>query len=103
MLAEDDRLCLGLLHRERWRSLRTIRAGADWVDQLPNLLEREILLVDADDIDRTRVDTVYLCAPGQEGLRPDGTLGTNTQLLALSAREGYDPMIDSEFAVAWGT
>lgn len=103
VLAEDDRLCLGLLHREKWRSLRTVRAGGDWVDQLPQLLERELLLVDADDIDRTKPATVYLCAPGREGARPSGTAGANTQLLALSAREGYDPAVDADFALAWGT
>ena len=103
VLAEEDRLCLGLLHRERWRSLRTVRAGADWIEQLPNLLEREILLIDADDIDRSKPVTVYLCAPGREELRPGGTLGANTQLLALSARDGYDAVLDADYAMAWGT
>jgi len=66
VVVERGNLCLALLQRERWSSLRTLRIGEDWQAELPQILEREAILADCAE----PASEVYLWAPefGAEAL-----------------------------------
>jgi hypothetical protein len=49
VLAEQDSLCLGLIQQGSWRSVRTVKAGSDWPERLPEILDREMYLSESDD------------------------------------------------------
>lgn len=70
VLHETGSLCLALLQRGRWISVRTLRAGGGWRDALPLLLEREEYLVEQD----AATNDVLLWAPGldEPALRESG-------------------------------
>jgi hypothetical protein len=59
VLAEQGRLCLSLLEKGKWRSLRTMKVDDTWLSRLPQLLEREFSLSDSGN-DR---GVVFLFAP----------------------------------------
>lgn len=48
VLHEPGNLCIALLNDARCCVVRTARAGSDWVDQLPSLLEREACLAESE-------------------------------------------------------
>ena len=102
VLVEDERMSVGLLHRDRWRSLRSMRAGNHWEAELPHVLERELLLVEADDIPRDRAIPLYLCAPGIDTPRLPPDFTSLAHVLSLNGVAGYEPMRDAEYALAWG-
>jgi transcriptional regulator with XRE-family HTH domain len=41
-LAEPGRLCLGMVDAGSWKHLRSVRLGAQWANELPVILEREM-------------------------------------------------------------
>jgi hypothetical protein len=44
VLYEEGSLCLGLVQYGEWRSVRTIKVGRDWLERLPEILDREVYL-----------------------------------------------------------
>jgi hypothetical protein len=62
VLFEPGCLCLALLQQGRWASVRSMRIGADWREQLPQLLERESCMGAADSVP----EAVYVWAPTLE-------------------------------------
>ena len=59
VVAEPGLLCLALLQDGHWQSVRTVKAGSDWISELPELLAREECLVDS----QVQCDEVLLFAP----------------------------------------
>jgi hypothetical protein len=59
VVAEPGLLCLALLRRGQWLSVRTVKAGPDWPGELPGVLTREECLVDSPEA----CDEVLLFAP----------------------------------------
>jgi hypothetical protein len=47
VVAEPGLICLALLQDGCWQSVHTIKVGADWVSELPGVLDREECLVDS--------------------------------------------------------
>ena len=45
-LLEPGHLCLALLHQGRWARVRSLRIGRAWLDEFPQILERESYLAD---------------------------------------------------------
>ena len=66
VVVERGSLCLALLQRDCWSSLRTMRIGEDWPVELPQILEREEILADC----AVSANGIYLWAPefGAEAL-----------------------------------
>ena len=62
VVAEPGLLCLALLQDGCWQSVRTLKAGADWIRELPGVLAREECLVDS----AAQCDEVFLFAPDTE-------------------------------------
>jgi hypothetical protein len=64
VVAEPGLVCLALLQDGEWRSVRTIRIGADWPGELSSVLAREQYLVDSEsECDRVFVFASNLPAP----------------------------------------
>lgn len=58
-LLEPGYLCLAMLLQGRWSSVRSMRIGADWGEQLPKMLEREACMGALDNVP----ETVFVWAP----------------------------------------
>jgi hypothetical protein len=59
VVAEPGLLCLALLKDGQWQSMRTIRLGPDWPNELSGALAREQFLVDS----QTESEHVWVFAP----------------------------------------
>lgn len=98
VLFETGSLCLASLQKGRWGSVRKLRAGDDWRDALPLLLERESYLTDKD----ATANDIFLWAPELE--TADLPKSTRWKIHALRPvlRAGFMPAYDARFAVAMG-
>lgn len=101
VLFEAGSLCLALLHRGGWGSVRTLRAGDDWYETLPRLLEREAYLTD----EEAATDEVLLWAPDFDASGLDaasllGTPGWRVSVLHPAVRPGLKADYDRRFAAA---
>lgn len=102
VLFEAGSLCLALLQQGRLGSVRTLRAGSDWRETLPQLLEREAYLTDAD----ATTNEVLLWAPEHdESVSPESagwpkSAGWKIQALQPAIRPGLMPDYERRFAVA---
>lgn len=45
----EGKLCIGVVEQGAWRELRTVRAGDDWLEMLPEIMEREVCLMGVKD------------------------------------------------------
>jgi hypothetical protein len=59
VVVEPGLLCLALVQDGRWQSLRTLKVGPDWIEQLPGILAREECLIDSP----AECDQVLVFAP----------------------------------------
>ena len=59
VVAEPGLLCLALVQDGNWQSVRTLKVGPDWIEQLPGMLAREECLIDS----RAECDQVLVFAP----------------------------------------
>jgi hypothetical protein len=59
VLFEQGSLCLGLVQQGQWCSVRTIKVGSDWLERLPEIIDREDRLSELD----ISSDEIYLWAP----------------------------------------
>lgn len=93
---EEGRLCLGLQHKGRWRWIRAIRAGSDWREQLPDLVENEAMLAGVTE----QHAEVLVFAPAEPML----AIRSGTRLpfmgLRLEACPGFSPQTDSAYGLA---
>jgi hypothetical protein len=98
VLFETGSLCLASLQKGRWGSVRKLRAGDDWRDALPLLLERESYLTDRD----ATANDIFLWAP--ELGKADLPKSARWKIHALQPvlRPGFMPEYDGRFAVAMG-
>ncbi len=58
-VAEPGMLCLALLEDAAWRSVHAFKVGADWDSELPEILDRELCLMEGE----TDCDRVVVFAP----------------------------------------
>ena len=96
VLFEAGSLCLALLRQGRLGSVRTLRAGGDWRETLPRLLEREAYLTDED----AATDEVLLWAPELDESALPVCEGWKIQALQPAIRAGLAPDYDRYFAMA---
>lgn len=96
VLFEPGCLCLVLLQQGRWASVRSMRIGADWREQLPRILEREACMGASDSVP----EAVFVWAPTLE----KSTLsdGGRWQMHPLQpvVRTGLVPEYEGRFAMA---
>jgi hypothetical protein len=96
VLSEQDSLCLGLLQQGHWCSVRNIKAGEDWPQRLPEILDREVYLSDAD----VSADQVYLWAPEQWKTVLPNDSRWKIHKLQPAIRAGFVAGYDERFALA---
>lgn len=98
VVAEPGLLCLALLRDGQWQSLRTIKVGSDWLNELPGVLTREACLVD----NYSECDDVLLFAPEtpHPALLNAGNWRIRNLLPVLLP--GMAPGVDAPYSIALG-
>lgn len=93
-LVEPGLLFLALLQQGRWSRLRTLRIGAGWQDELPQLLDREACLAGVGDA----ANEVLLAAPDAATLT--FPRGGRWQFRRLDEADGLGGELDGEWGFA---
>jgi hypothetical protein len=96
VLHEEGRLCLALIEHGHWRWVRSVRAGSDWRQQLPDLVENEILLAGVE----AQVAEVLVFAPTIAELAVRSGTRLPFHSLRLGAAPGFSPLTDAAFSPA---
>jgi hypothetical protein len=96
VLHEEGRLCLALIEHGRWRWVRGIRAGSEWRQQLPDLVESEILLAGVE----SQVAEVLVFAPTTSELAIRSGTRLPFHSLRLGAATGFSPLTEAAFGPA---
>ncbi|OGT00745.1 MAG: hypothetical protein A3F73_06240 [Gallionellales bacterium RIFCSPLOWO2_12_FULL_59_22] len=95
VLVEHDNLCFALLQEGQWCWVRTIRAGAEWREDLPFLLEREALLANAG----TTANEVFLWVPDRQNEALPAGSRWRFRYLQPPPAPGLAPERDRRFAM----
>lgn len=96
-LVEQDRLCLARFQNNRWRSIKTIKVGADWFHDLAIQLDREKFLSDGDA--GTKVP-VFVFAPGCPDPAPVPAEEYSVQMLRPRIPSGDAETADVPYVMA---
>lgn len=96
VLADQDDLSLGWVEHGQWRSVRSLRGGNDWLDKLPEILDREAVLNEVDAASRT----VFLWAPEERRVVPPRSMQWKIQRLQPVVNENLVLGYDDRFAMA---
>ncbi len=96
VLHEENRACLALIEHGCWRWVRCVRVGADWSEQLPELVEHETLLAGTD----AAPAEVLVFAPDHPTLAVHAGTRMPFHSLRLEARKGFSPLSDGQFGFA---
>ncbi len=59
VLYDRGTLCLGMVQKGRWNSVRTMKVADDWLDKLPGVIEREAFLSELD----VQAHDIYIWSP----------------------------------------
>lgn len=95
-LFEPGCLCLALLQQGRWASVRSMRIGADWREQLPRILEREACMGASDSVP----EAVFVWAPALEKSKLPDSGRWQMHPLQPVVRTGLVPEYEGSFAMA---
>ena len=96
VMAEQESLCLGLVQQGQWRSVRTFKVTSDWLEKLPDLLDREIYLSGVDALS----DEIYLWAPEHWKTALPKSVKWKIHKLQPTIRTGFAADYDERFAMA---
>lgn len=96
VLFEPGCLCLVLLQQGRWTSVRSMRIGADWLEQLPQILEREACMGASDSVP----EEVFVWAPALENSAFPDSGRWQMHPLQPVVRTGLVPEYEGRFAMA---
>ncbi len=96
VVAEQESLCLGLLQQGQWRSVRALKVGSDWLEKLPDLLDREVFLSEVE----ASSDEIYLWAPEHWRTALPKTPKWNIHKLQPAIRADFAPSYEERFATA---
>ncbi|MBZ0106407.1 MAG: hypothetical protein K8H84_12355 [Sulfuricella denitrificans] len=96
VLYEPGCLCLALLQHGHWSSVRNMRVGADWREQLPNLLERESCM----GVSESVPEGVFVWAPTLENMAFPDSGRWQMQYLQPLVQPGLVQAYEGRFAMA---
>jgi hypothetical protein len=96
VLYEQGSLCLGLVQQGHWSSVRTIKVGNDWLDRLPEILDREVTLSELD----TSSDEIFLWAPEHWTATLPKSVRWKINKLQPVVQAGLAPEYTAHFAMA---
>ena len=98
-VVDGGKISLALLHRDRWHSLRTLKVGDSWADELLLILDRERLLVDVPEAPKE----VFLVAPEAAEVLIPADSGWTIRRLLSPQQPGLAPPSPAAFATAKGS
>jgi len=96
VLHEKNRICLALIDRSRWHWVRCVRAGDDWAERLPELVEHEILLSGTESLPAD----VLVFAPEHPSLALRSGTRQPFRSLRQKDRTGFSAINDGQFGLA---
>jgi hypothetical protein len=98
VVAEPGLLCLGLLHQSQWKSVVTLKVGADWEKELPGLIAREECLVDCD----SACERVLVVAPDTASAKFPQTDNRRFESLMPGTIPRLSAALDASYRIALG-
>ncbi|MBS1190544.1 MAG: hypothetical protein H6R10_2336 [Rhodocyclaceae bacterium] len=96
LLAEEGRLCLAWFQEDDWAGVNCRQVGQGWGQELPQILDRALLLAGRDSPPE-RLCIAAPETPAGEMALADGWSGS---VLKLPARPGFAPAEDAAYAMA---
>lgn len=96
VVAEQESLCLGLLQQGQWRSVRALKVGSDWLEKLPDLLDREVFLSEVE----ASSDEIYLWDPEHWNTVLPKSMKWKIHKLRPAIRTSFALDYDGRFAMA---
>lgn len=93
---EEGRVTAGLIERDRWRWLRSVRVGADWWQRLPDFLDGEAMLAG---IDGAAMPALVF-SPALDDISLPGDRPGGIRVLSIAPRQRFSPAVDNRFAPA---
>ena len=98
VVAEPNLLCIALVQGGCWQSVRTLKVGRDWIEQLPDILAREECLIDS----AADCDHVLLIAPDAPDTVAPQAGKWRFENLVPTLLPGMTAGADAPFSVALG-
>lgn len=96
VLFEDGNLCIVWLKAGHPSSIRTIKAGEDWLEKLPEIIDRESLFSNCD----TTTRDIFLWSTDARKTPPPTKGGWNIDQIRLAIPPGLVTQYDEHFALA---
>lgn len=93
---DEGSLCIGEVRLGRWNSVRTLKAGSDWLERLPEILDREAFLTEQG----TAPDEICLWSPEHWKTELPKSERWKFRRLQPVIRPGFAAEYDGRFAVA---
>jgi hypothetical protein len=97
ILAEPEKLCMARFNKGEWRNVRSMRVEPGWPMQLPELLERESRIANAD---TGSLPQVYLFAPDTAMASVPRSVAAMIKQLQPAACKGFVPTQDADYGMA---
>jgi len=95
VLAENGRLCIAAVRDHKWLGVRTLQSNGSLTSALPQIVEREILLLGLEPSAQ-----IYLYAPETPDLVLDRDNTVAGEILKLASRPGFSPDADCRYGMA---
>lgn len=95
VLAENGRLCIAAVRDNQWLGVRTLQSNGSLASELPQIVEREILLLGLEPSAQ-----IYLYAPEVRNLALDRGSTVACEILKLPPRAGFSPETDCRYGMA---
>jgi len=95
-LFEQGCLCLGFVRQGHWNSVRTLKVKSDWLEKLPEMLDREVSLSELD----SPSDEVFLWAPEHWKASLPKSVQWKIRMLQPALHPGVAPQYEARFAMA---
>lgn len=92
----EGKLCIGMVEQGRWCELRTVRAGDDWLEKLPEIMDREACLMGL----AGSPEQVYLWSPEHAQAELPKHERWRFRMLLPVILPGFADGYDARFAIA---
>ena len=96
VLYEQGNLCMGLVQNGHLSSVRTIKVGGDWLEKLPQIIDREAYLSEIE----TTANEIFLWAPEHWGAALPKTERWKIHKVQPMIQTGFATDYDAHFALA---
>ncbi len=95
VVAESSKLCIAAVRDNKWLGVRTLQSNGSLITELPQTIEREILLSGL-----KPAAHIYVYAPESPDLALDRGSNAACEILKLPPRWGFSPYTDFRYGMA---